>query len=234
MGLVDSGRPQWSMYVPPSADIVLLGPRPAQPDPEHDLFESLIVELTDIYGIEVEYYPLNPNFADKIYGEHQNAKYYGPFTTKVIYRPGDEPNLFTIFGDISDELIDAMILPQYSFWRDVKVAPFGPNPGDIIRVDWNKSQTGVQGLNVIFYELTGLCDTANTFLALKFTYELKVRPMRAGEGENVVSRDVLKPDTGTGDTLPLSAWGDNVVYEEEHKKVDDYAGLKNIDELYGY
>lgn len=234
VGLVDSSSPAWSMYVPVSADLInILGPREAQPDPEHDLFESMLVEATDIYGIEVDYYPLNINYFDSVYGENQNVKYYGPFTTKVLYRPGDEPSLFQIWGMISDEIIDAMVIPQYSFWRDVSLSPNGPAVGDIIRAKWNRSQA-VTGVTDIFYEVTGVGDEANTFLALKFSYEIKVRPMRAGENENIIARDAVDILTGGTDALPLSAGGDNIILDVEHEKIDSYDDLPTIDDIYGY
>ncbi len=235
MSLVDKPKPQWTLWVPPSADVVLVGPRPPQPDPEHDLFESYICELTDIYGLEIHYYSLICDNFDPVYGENQNTRYLPPRITKVIYRPGDEPNVFQIFGMISDEVIDSMVIPQYTFWRDVYDSPYGPNPGDAIHVLWNRSQTGVSGLNDIFYEVTGVCDTANTFLALKFSYEIKVRPYRAGETPNLVHDAGLDPITNKGDSLPLSAWGDNVVIEEQSEEIDDYQDVESeISKLYGF
>jgi hypothetical protein len=234
MGLMDQTA-QWSMWVPVSADICLVGPRPPQPDPEHCLFESYIVELTQIYGFEIEYYPLVPTGMDAIYGEGPNKEFLGPYPTKVIYKPGDEPNLFEIFGMISDEVIDSMVIPQYTFWRDVSASPYGPNPGDVIRATWNRSQTGVSGLNDVMYEVTGVCDTDNTFLGLKFTYEIKVRPYRSGQEDNIVATDSLDPFTGLGDSLPLSAWGDNDAIQVESEEIDDYADvITEVEKLYGF
>jgi hypothetical protein len=238
MSLVLQEKPLWSMFVAPSADIVIIGPergQVAQPDPEHDLFESLLVESCDIYGIEVDYYPLDVNNFDPIYGENQTKQFLGPWQTKVIYKPADEANEFNIFGMIGDEIIDAMQIPQFTFWRDVPGSPYGPNPGDVIHVKWNRSQTGVSGLNDITYEVTAVNDTQNTFLALKFSYEIKVKPYRFGEEENSVRTASLDPITQLGDSLPLSAWGDGDLIQEESEQIDDYDGIESeIEKIYGY
>ena len=235
MSLVDKPRAQWSMWVPPSADVVMVGPRPPQPDCEHDLFESYITELTDIYGFEIEYHSLICNNFDAVYGENKDVKYLPARKTKVIYKPGDEPNIFQVFGMISDEVIDAMVIPQYTFWRDCFDSPYGPNPGDVIHATWNRSQTGVSGLNDIMYEVTGVCDTANTFLGLKYSYEIKVRPYRSGETDNVVHDNSLDPITDLGDSLPLSAWGDNDLIEALSDEIDDYEDVETeVEKLYGF
>ena len=234
MGLVDSGRPQWTMYVPPSAELLEVGPRQASPNPEHDLFESLLVELTDIYGIEVDYYSVNPAFFDKVYGENQNQKFYGPFTTKVIYTPPtDDVGVWQMWGGFSDEVVDSIMIPQYTYWRDVRGVQASPQEGDVLRMKWNISDV-TSGHQDLFYEVIGACDCANTFLAHKFSYEVKVKPMRAGEEDNVVIHDTINPLSNTSDTVPISAGAANQALDEEHKEIDAYDDLKSIDELYGY
>ena len=69
---------------------------------EADLFESYIVEFTDIAGIEFDYRIRDENITDvdSLYGEplYQNTLYSAPHRSKFIYEPTEEPTLTTPFG----------------------------------------------------------------------------------------------------------------------------------------
>jgi len=216
MALTDNtalaASPRWSMY-----DI-------DESNQEHDLFESTIVEACDIFGIEVYYYALNPDF-DPIYGEDPNLKYHEPSLIKMIYTPGEEPSLYGQWGMLSDELIERIRVPKYTFSRDVTAADT-PQIGDAIRVPWNKSKT--LGATEMIYEVTHVDEEDNIFQTRKFGWELTLRPFRGSEDDNEIDQ------TGELDSVPISGFGDNEVFETEGDAIDNYESLPNVDELYGY
>ena len=206
-----SGAPEWSLY------------DTTETNQEHDLFESHVVEACDIYGTVIYYYPVNPDF-DPVYGEDQNKQYYGPCVTKAIYKPGVEPTLYNTFGMLSDEVIERMQMPKFTFSRDVTGAPT-PEAGDVIRTPWNKNY----GTNYeMIYEVADVSEEDNTFFNKKFSWEFILKPYRAGEESNVVD------DSGVVDSLPISGFGENIDIETEGDIIDDYTGLPNIEDLYGY
>jgi len=205
-----SASPQWTVY-----DI-------ADTNQEHDLFESHIVEACDIYGIEVYYYVVNPTW-DPIYGEDPNLKYLQPSLTKMMYQPGEEPTLYGQWGMLSDELIERIMTPKFIFSRDISGADH-PEIGDVIRVPWNSSKHNTE----MIYEITDVDEEANIFQAKKFGWELTLRPFRGSEDGNVVDQ------SGHLDSVPVSAFGDNVEIEAESVVIDAHTDLPNIDELYGF
>jgi len=216
MSITDSpplaGIPEWSMYdIEPT-------------NQEHDLFESTIVEACDIFGIPVYYYCVNPDF-DTIYGEDQNLKYYTPSLIKMIYTPGEEPALYGPWGMLSDEIVERIRVPKYTFIRDI-AASDEPHIGDVIRVPWNKGKTAES--KEMIYEVTHVDEEDNIFQTKKFAWELTLRPMRGSEDENEVDL------SGELDSVPISAFGDNAEIETEGDAIDDYSTLPNVDELYGY
>ena len=214
MALLDSpalsASPQWSMY-----DI-------APTNQEHDLFESAIVEACDIYGIVIQYHCLNPDF-DPIYGEDTNLKYYSGSFTKAIYRPGDEPTLYGQWGMLSDELIEKLQLPKFTFTRDISAADH-PEIGDVIMIPWNRSKTNSE----IIYEVTDVDEEGNIFQNKKFAWELTLKPFRGSEDDNVIDQ------SGELDSVPISAFGDNSVIQVESEKIDNYSELPSIEDLYGF
>jgi hypothetical protein len=214
MGILDSpslsGSPQWAVY-----DI-------APTNQEHDLFESTIVEGCDIFGIEIYYYCLNPTF-DQLYGEDSNLKYYDASLTKAIYKPGDEPTLYGQWGMLSDELIEKLQIPKFTFSRDISAADH-PEIGDVIRVPWNQSKTNSE----IIYEVTDVDEEGNIFQTKKFAWEVTLKPMRGSEDSNVVDL------SGELDSVPISAGSDNDIIETEGDLIDDYTSLPTVDDIYGY
>jgi hypothetical protein len=205
MSLLTDTVPEWSVY-----DIEYT-------NQEHILFESSIVELCDIYGILIYYYILSPDF-DSLYGEDQNKQYLGPYATKVIYQPSEEPAIFNTFGMYSDEIIEKMRLPKYTFTRDTSAS--APVIGDIIRVPWNDN---------LFYEVVEIDAEDNIFQTKKFSWDLILRPSRTSEDGSIVDTSEYI------DSVPISAYGDNAWIEEQSNIIDDYTDiLPNIRDIYGY
>ena len=99
-------------------------------NPEHDLFQNVIVEFTDISGIKADYYIKDGSRErDYLYGEGAASRFFGPYETKLIYEPTDEATLTTGFGINSEEVISWTSLPKWTFTRDVS-AGYHPKPGD--------------------------------------------------------------------------------------------------------
>jgi hypothetical protein len=187
-------------------------------DPEHNLFESIIVEKNDVSGFHVDYYRINTDKSkyDQIYGEDPDAKYIGPFRTKVSYTPVAEVKIVESFGMFQNEVVQFVELPQFTFHRDVCqdiTSIETPNIGDIIVFVWNNRN----------YEVTGIEKEGNIFISKKFSYDLVLKPMTFS------SEDDLEVIT---DTLPLSAFSDSSVIETESNKIDNYSDTDTS--IYGY
>ena len=208
MGLTGDTTPQWSVY-----DIT-------ESNQEHELFQSFLVESCDIFGFDVDYFPLNPDF-DAIYGEDKNLQYIGPYSTKVVYTPGDEPALYNTFGMYSDEVIEKIHIPKYTFTSDVSASGYiRPRIGDVIKATWNYN---------IFYEVTDVDEEDNIFQAKKFSLGLTMKPYRGSEDDNIIDA------TGLVDSIPISAAGDNVDIALESDEIDNYADiLPSVREIYGF
>lgn len=190
-------------------------------NPEHDLFESLLVEQNDIYGFEVLYYRYDQSKQmDPLYGEDQTAKFLPAKRTKITYSPTEEVRIADMFGLVGDEAISYLQMPQYTFKRDVigdLETNLEPVAGDVIHLLWN----GVS------YEVVDVGLELNVFQNRKFGYEVRVRPFRYSE-----QSDSYEEALSTDNSPQVSAWGDNEWIEEESDKIDNYT---NVDEaIYGY
>lgn len=202
-------KPDWSMY-----DIV--------GNIEHDLFDSFIVEFNDIAGVEIDYWILDPsiNF-DTLYGESTEHRYLGPYTTKVVYEPTEEPSVANTFGIVSEELIQYAEIPKTTFTRDITASP-DPKPGDVITTPWNDRS----------YEIVDVGEEGKIFQLKKLVWEFILRPFRfsatdeSGYTDGEISPDIT-PDTWT---QPLTAYGDNEWIESES---DDIEAVSDSD-VYGY
>ena len=183
---------------------------------EYDLFESLIVEFTDISGVVIDYYILDPVVSDQmdtLYGETTRTAYLTPIQTKVIYEPTEEPTMTNTFGITSEEMIQWAAIPKLMFSRDVS-ANYQPIPGDVFVTHWNNRA----------YEIVDVGEEEKIFQLKKMVWSFIVKPFRFSE-QSDSARDVTESD-------PLSAYGDNVYIEEESDKIHDYP---DVDEsIYGY
>jgi hypothetical protein len=219
---IDNTRPQLSMY-----DI-----EPTNQD--HMLFEDLIVERNDIYGIAAEYYVLKfeseDHPPDRLYGENPMEAFDGPYLTKVNFIPVDETSVGDIFGIVNQEtLADNITIPKYTFTRDVSASSYAlhetvhtsgsvaqPMAGDLIHFPFSE----------ITYEIVNVCHSQTTFLAGRFYWELNAKLYKTTQTGHIPD-----PDTLTNAT-PLSAWSDSDWIEEN--KTEKYTDLPNIDDLYGF
>ncbi len=211
---------------------------------EHDLFEELVSEYTDIAGFEVSYYSRNETLADfdTLYGEptFQNTSFKAVKTTKMIYEPTEEASLTTGFGINSEEVIQYGMIPKFIFNRDVQLGNTSPSahpkPGDIISTRWNSRG----------YEVVDVAEEENIFAATKLIWNFVLSPYRFSEqNAAVIERipELRDPTEGklreadastTTLTTPLSAFGDNDYLEEESDEIYDYGENAVDTSIYGY
>jgi hypothetical protein len=217
MGIKDT-KPTWQLHH-------------LQDNVEHDLFESIIVEYTDITGIIAKYYIRDESREkDYLYGEHPATRYFGPYETKLIYEPTEEPTLTTGFGINSEEVISWTSLPKWTFTRDVS-AGYHPKPGDAIITLWNNRA----------YEIADVHEEEKIFQLKKLIWGFVLKPYRfsdESESAREISRftrlptneNLIKDTT----TEPLSAFGDNLSLENESDEVFDYEDNDYDTSVYGY
>ena len=117
---------------------------------ETDLFESYIVEFTDIAGIEFDYFIRDEHVTetDTLYGEplYQNTMYGSSHRSKFIYEPTEEATLTTPFGINSEEMIEFAMIPKFTFTRDVSGSSYHPKPGDVVTTIWNNRSSSPSAL----------------------------------------------------------------------------------------
>jgi len=216
MGIKDS-KPLWQLYH-------------IQDNIEHDLFESIITEFTDISGILCEYYIRDESVTkDYLYGESPASRYFGPYETKIIYEPLEEPTLTTGFGINSEEVISWTSIPKFTFTRDVS-AGYHPKPGDAIITLWNNRA----------YELADVHEEEKIFQLKKLIWGFVLRPYRFSD-ESESAREIARFTKEPTDinlindttTQPLTAFGDNEELEEESDDINNYGGSYDTN-IYGY
>ena len=199
-------------------------------NPEHDLFVSVISEFTDISGILCSYYIRKDVDSDYLYGESVKTKYEGPYETKLIYEPTEEPTLTTGFGINSEEVISFASVPKFTFSRDVS-GGYHPKPGDAIITIFNNRA----------YEIADIHEEDKIFQLKKDIWSFVLKPYRFSD-ESDSARDISRFTREPTDpnrildttSSPLSAFGDNKELEEESDDIFDY-GDSDIDtSIYGY
>jgi len=194
---------------------------------EADLFESYIVEFTDIAGIEFDYRIRDENITDvdSLYGEplYQNTLYSAPHRSKFIYEPTEEPTLTTPFGINSTEMIQFALIPKFTFTRDVSGGGYHPKPGDVVTTTWNNRS----------YEVVDVGEEEKIFQLQKMIWELILKPYRFSEqsqsGRDIAQFNIDPTETGS-DTI--EDYGDNVYIETESDKLDTYADVDSS--IYGF
>jgi hypothetical protein len=217
MGIKDT-KPLWQLHH-------------LQDNVEHDLFESIIVEYTDITGIIANYYIRDESREkDYLYGENPATRFFGPYETKLIYEPTEEPTLTTGFGINSEEVISWSSTPKWTFTRDVS-AGYHPKPGDVVLTTWNDRA----------YEIADVHEEEKIFQLKKMVWGFVLKPYRfsdESESAREISRFTREPtDTNLvkdTTTEPLSAFGDNLDLEEESDEIFDYDNNNYDTNVYGY
>lgn len=200
-------KPKWELY-----DLVS--------NPEYSLFDSAIVEFTDISGIKIEYYIRDSSIEmDTLYGESTETAYLSPKTTKLIYEPTEEISMTNTFGIISEEMIQYGFIPKTTFSRDVSGA-YEPTPGDVIKTLWNDRA----------YEIVDVGEEEKIFQLKKMVWEFILKPYRFSDTSD--SAKAITSDIDSTLTQPLTAYGDNEWIEKESDDIDDYT---DVDEsIYGF
>ena len=199
-------------------------------NPEHDLFVSAITEFTDISGVVCQYWIRDESRPkDYFYGEHDVTRYWGPYETRLVYEPTEEPTLTTGFGINSEEVIAFASVPKFTFTRDVS-AGYHPKPGDAIVTEWNDRA----------YEIADFAEEEKIFQLRKLVWNFVLRPYRFSEESDSarqISRFTRRPtDPELTDTMttPLTAFGDNEDIEDESDEIFNYED-EGIDKaIYGY
>ena len=202
-----------------------------QDNVEHNLFQSIIVEYTDITGIIVNYYIRDESRRkDYLYGENPATRFFGPYSSKLIYEPTEEPTLTTGFGINSEEVISWASTPKFTLSRDVS-AGYHPKPGDAIITLWNNRA----------YEIADVHEEEKIFQLKKMIWGFVLRPYRfSDESDSArnISRFTRLPTNENliKDTTsePLSAFGDNLDLEDESDEIFDYDDNDYDTSVYGY
>jgi len=201
-------KPTWKLY-----DLV--------DNPEHDLFDSFIVEFNDISGIEIDYHVMNVDTLnmDTLYGEATNTSYDSAKRTKVLYEVTEEPTIFKTFGMVSDDAIQYAFMPKTTFTRDIS-ADVDPKVGDVIRTLWN-SRT---------YEIIDVGEEVHIFQLKKMVWEFILRPYRFSE-QSTSAKELLPSNVNTLSD-PLSAFGDNQWIEDASDDIETYSDVDSS--IYGF
>lgn len=204
-------------------------------NPEHYLYDSLIVEFTDIAGFEIDiYFPIVD--WDTLYGEDPNTNLSSPITTKLIYEPTEETSILESFGITSDETLQYAVIPKTMFARDCTdtflsipslSADFVyPVPGMVIHTKWNNRK----------YEVVNAGAEQQIFQAKKLIWELILRPFRYSseslEHYRLHTLDTTATLTSAGsasDGNPIYdemlVYGDNDWIDDESDAIDDYSDI---------
>jgi len=198
-----------------------------QGNQEYLLFESTIVEFTDISGIVVDYYIRDPDREnDYLYGEGPASRYFGPYKTKFVYEPTEEITTTTGYGINSEEVISFAFIPKFTFSRDVS-GGYVPKPGDAVVTIWNDRA----------YEIADCGEEEKIFQLKKMIWELILRPYRfsdESESAKKISRFTFPPTDSSTISETISAFGDNKDLEDESDDIYDYED-NNVDtKIYGY
>jgi|WetSurMetagenome_2_1015567.scaffolds.fasta_scaffold05768_10 hypothetical protein len=187
---------------------------------EQNLFESLIIESNDIFGIPILYYPLKFDITetDKIYGEDSNDQFTGPYATKLWHKPHDEINLVDAFGIINNESLEDLSIPKFTFARDVSSTE-EPKIGDVFKFIYNG----------VYYEITRVHKEEDVFLTKKMSYNISAKLYRTTNSDAETGNIDIDASTSA---FPLSAFGDNIEIEAQANEVDDLSDLPSFLDIY--
>jgi hypothetical protein len=217
-------------------------------NPEHALYDSVIMEYNDITGFPVEYRKLIANH-DELFGEDPNSALSAAISTKMTFEPVDETSILDMFGITSDETMSVVNIPISTFTRDVSggYAELGydlvvPMPGDVIKTLFNNRN----------YEIVNISKEGVIHQAKKFVYTLILKPFRySAQSEQYTDVFSGMPDdpfdtildvesvtdSPSGASVPLvntlsNDYSDNEWIEEESDSVDDYSDVDKS--VFGY
>ncbi len=213
-------KPTWNLFTTDGCEYNL----------EHELFDSVVNEFTEIGGFPIYYWiKTNVENADFLYGEDQTEQFDGPYESKVVYQPTEETEILNSFGLSSSDTLQYVEIPKSKFKEDI-AEKYGepdniPKPGDVIQLWWNGK----------LYNVVDVGAEQKIFQAKKMIWELICRPYTYSE-ESSSAEDVLyseppsaffDEDNNITETQPLSAYGENDNIEDESYDNPDSA-------IYGY
>lgn len=187
-------KPKWSLY-----DL--------QYNSEHALVEGYLAEYTDIAGIKATVYRRDDSVPyDPLYGEHTNTSYTSAGNTKIIYDVGEEPNLWSSFGQFGGDIITAHI-PQCVWRRDISQT-VEPNIGDVVYIEWLGRE----------FEIVHVDNDDRIFQLKKMIYILVLRPYRFSE-QSATATELFT------ETVPMSGYGENEWIETQSNEIDNYTDV---------
>jgi hypothetical protein len=181
---------------------------------EHNLFQSFIMEFTDIGGIQIKYYIRDANIADYdvLYGEHQYYGFLDPKTTKILYDVEDEPQMWSPFGVWGTDVVTSFI-PMGTFYRDVSNL-VDPKIGDVIVTEWNSRH----------YEIAHVDSDDKIFQLKKQIWVIIMRPYRFSEQSDEASTLSQMPS--------ISAAGENEWIQDQSDNIENYDDVDSS--IYGF
>lgn len=207
-------------------------------NPEHDYFDNLVCERTDIGGFSIEYYvKLNIGDSDYLYGEDTTEEFSDAYYSKLIYDPTEEPDILNVFGISSDDTLKYAQMPKTIFTRDIEdeykvdygASSLIPKVGDVLRTQWNNK----------IYQIVEVSTETNIFQGIKLIWDFILKPYKHSE-ESESADEMLFYDPADEDfpdinettttTENLSAYGENQKIEDES---DDISSTPDSS-VYGY
>ena len=221
--------PEWNLY-----------DMDEQNNPEHDLFESVNMEINDISGFPVDYFIRkldDEENIDNIYGENAEVRFSDAHRTKISYEPSEESSTLTALGFMPDDNIQFAFIPKGTFLRDIAEdvgdINLKPKIGDIILTLWNNRR----------YEVTNISADQSIFQGKKMIWELILTPYRFSKESD--SADSLLYDSLSSDDFPdinsqdfetksLTAYDESSIIDEKSDEIYNYEENNKNTDKYGY
>lgn len=210
---------------------------------EHEFFESVAAEFNDIAGFKIEYYLMNADNIDPIYGEDTLKNFDGPYTTKIMYEPTNEQTLIDMFGFSSDDTVQYAEFPKVTFERDIMEQTDKrididhdheerkPIPGDVVKTLWDGK----------IWEISHVSSGEKIFHGKKMVWSIVLRPYQyayeSDDAEDMVFETIELDDFPEENfsTAPIElddALKHNKIQEELANETDNYNGIDTS--VYGY
>lgn len=110
---------------------------------EQDLLNNLIVEATNIHGLDCYYVPRNINNKDKLYYTDDQSSYTNPYLVALYVENVDgfqgDGNFMSKFGlEIRDQVVLSIPIDSFNSEIGAYTAQPRPNEGDIVFFPFNK------------------------------------------------------------------------------------------------
>ena len=110
---------------------------------EQELLNNLIVEATNIHGLDCYYVPRNINNKDKLYYTDDQSSYTNAYMVALYINNVDgfqgDGNLMSKFGlEIRDQIVLSIPIQSFNTEIGAYTAQLRPNEGDIIFFPFNK------------------------------------------------------------------------------------------------